>query len=155
MLQPNVQALLAIYKTAIQNLIQLIEPLSADELSKIRDSKTQDEDCRSIKTIIEHLIFSGYCYTNYYQVNAGYLLPRPEKRSYGESSAILANELEAMYKHCENFFIEHPDISITELDNAKKIYTRWGQLYDIDQLFEHSIVHILRHHRQISNFLKQ
>ncbi len=143
MLQPNVQALLAIYKTAIQNLIAIIEPLTFDELSKIRDSITQDEDCKSIKTIVEHLIFSGYCYTNYYQVNAGYLLPRPEKRNYGESSASLANELDAMYQHCETFFIEHPDISIIELDNANKIKTRWGQLYDIDQLFEHSIVHIL------------
>lgn len=35
----------------------------------------------------------------------------------------------------------------------KKILVRWGQLYDVEQLFEHAIVHILRHRRQIERFL--
>jgi hypothetical protein len=31
--------------------------------------------------------------------------------------------------------------------------TRWGVDYNIDQLFEHAIVHVLRHRRQIEKFL--
>ena len=37
----------------------------------------------------------------------------------------------------------------------KKIVVKWGQTYDPEQLFEHAIVHILRHRRQIERFLLQ
>ena len=40
-----------------------------------------------------------------------------------------------------------------EFEADKKILVRWGQLYDVEQLFEHAIVHILRHRRQIERFL--
>ena len=54
-------------------------------------------------------------------------------------------------------FEEHdiylPMVTLEELDNNKKILVAWGQLFDIDQLFEHAIVHILRHRRQIERFL--
>ena len=33
--------------------------------------------------------------------------------------------------------------------------TRWGVTYDFEQLMEHAIVHVLRHGRQIVNFLKE
>jgi hypothetical protein len=36
---------------------------------------------------------------------------------------------------------------------AQKVLVRWGQRYDIEQLFEHAIVHVLRHKRQIERFL--
>jgi hypothetical protein len=32
--------------------------------------------------------------------------------------------------------------------------TSWGQLYDIEQLMEHAIVHVLRHRRQIEQYKK-
>jgi len=34
------------------------------------------------------------------------------------------------------------------------IDSRWGQRYDLEQLLEHAIVHVLRHRRQIER-LKQ
>lgn len=40
-----------------------------------------------------------------------------------------------------------------EFDQAKKINTKWGQQYDVEQMLEHAIVHILRHRRQIKNAL--
>jgi hypothetical protein len=43
-------------------------------------------------------------------------------------------------------------LKLEELDNEKKILTRWGQVFDYDQLLEHAIVHILRHRRQIERF---
>ena len=44
------------------------------------------------------------------------------------------------------------DINVDGLAN-NKIITSWGQSYDFEQLFEHAIVHILRHRRQIERFL--
>jgi hypothetical protein len=32
--------------------------------------------------------------------------------------------------------------------------THWGQTYDLEQLLEHAIVHILRHRRQIERFVQ-
>jgi hypothetical protein len=33
------------------------------------------------------------------------------------------------------------------------IEARWGPRYDLEQLLEHAIVHVLRHRRQIDKFL--
>ena len=55
------------------------------------------------------------------------------------------------------------DYSIETLDSkwgmtdedavAMKMQVRWGPTYDFEQLFEHAIVHVLRHRRQIERFL--
>jgi hypothetical protein len=58
-----------------------------------------------------------------------------------------------MYNYCERFFLQNTNIKIEEIDNAKKITTAWGKLYDIEQLLEHAIVHVLRHRRQIKKYL--
>jgi hypothetical protein len=44
------------------------------------------------------------------------------------------------------------DNDLEEFDNTKKIITSWGQIYDMEQLMEHAIVHVLRHRRQIEKF---
>ena len=42
---------------------------------------------------------------------------------------------------------------LEEPANDKKMLVSWGQLYDIEQLMEHAIVHILRHRRQVERFM--
>lgn len=60
--------------------------------------------------------------------------------------------LEEMFDYNEELFADYPHLKITEYDITKKINVRWGQQYDIEQLFEHAIVHVLRHRRQIEKF---
>ena len=62
-------------------------------------------------------------------------------------------DLNGMLEYCRNFFAENPGIELEEYDPSKKILTHWGQVYDIDQLMEHAIVHVLKHRRQIQRFL--
>jgi len=50
-----------------------------------------------------------------------------------------------MFTFNEALFTDYPNLTLCENDSAKKIKVRWGQEYDIEQLFEHAIVHILRH----------
>jgi len=38
---------------------------------------------------------------------------------------------------------------------AVQIRSRWGAVYDLEQLLEHAIVHVLRHRRQIERFLTE
>jgi hypothetical protein len=35
------------------------------------------------------------------------------------------------------------------------IRSSWGVVYDLEQLLEHAIVHVLRHRRQIEKFISQ
>ena len=65
-----------------------------------------------------------------------------------------SNQLNIMFEYCEIFFRSNSDIKLEEHDNSKKIKVNWGQQYDVEQLMEHAIVHILRHRRQIESFIK-
>jgi hypothetical protein len=55
-------ALLDEYERAINDLKSVINSVTNNELITLVDSKTQDEDCRSIQTILTHVIHSGYGY---------------------------------------------------------------------------------------------
>ena len=57
-----------------------------------------------------------------------------------------------MFAYNEQLFNDYPNIQLEELEPHKKVQVRWGQKYDVEQLFEHAIVHILRHRRQIELF---
>ena len=48
-----------------------------------------------------------------------------------------------MFVFNERLFEDYSYMKITEQDNSKKILVRWGQSYDVEQLLEHAIVHIL------------
>lgn len=58
-----------------------------------------------------------------------------------------------MFNYTVQLFEDYPDLAVEELDNQQKIMVRWGQLYDVEQLMEHAIVHVLRHRRQVESFL--
>ena len=61
----------------------------------------------------------------------------------------------SVYNRSETVFKGLKDHELEEANNALKIKTSWGQLYDIEQLTEHAIVHILRHQRQIEKICLQ
>ena len=41
-----------------------ITPLTEKQLTEIVDHETKDEDCRSIQTILAHVVRAGYNYVN-------------------------------------------------------------------------------------------
>lgn len=150
-----IAALLDEYERALHDLIRVISPLSLQQLAQIRDSKTHDPDCISIQSVLSHVVHSGYGYTVYMENHLGFATTRPAKALLN-SSREYVSQLEDMFAYCRKFFHNHQDgLQIEENDPAKKIRTNWGQLYDIEQLMEHAIVHILRHRRQIERFLQE
>ena len=54
-----------------------------------------------------------------------------------------------MFAYNVKLFEDYPNIKLEEYDPNKKIEVCWWQKYDVEQLYEHAIVHILRHWRQI------
>ncbi|MGE5365317.1 MAG: DinB family protein [Bacteroidota bacterium] len=153
-LKGNVRALLDEYRRAIDDLIQVISPVTTQQLTAIADAETEDPDCRSIQTVLTHVVNSGYGYTITIENHSGASKPYTERTTL-ENAGQYIEKLNLMFEYCRTFFMENPDLEIEETDCEKKITVRWGQQYDIEQLMEHSIVHILRHRRQIESFIRK
>lgn len=147
-----VGALLDEYEKAINELKQLIEPLDDDIIARIVDPETKDNDCRSIQTILNHVIHAGYNYIIYLRNHEGEKLNLVKKENYNTAKEFI-NAIDKMFQFNELFFVDYPDYELEQFDVNKKIAVRWGQNYDGDQMMEHAIVHILRHRRQIERFL--
>ena len=145
-------ALLDEYEKAIKELQMVLENVTPEELTTVVDSETADKDCRSIQSILSHVIRAGYGYAIAVRKNQGEKIGILDREMLG-SIQEYQNELSRMFKYNEQLFEDYPKLVLEEKDPKKKMLVSWGQLYDVEQLFEHAIVHILRHRRQIQRFL--
>lgn len=148
-----VGAILDEYEKALSELKGTINGLSEAELTQIRDTTTEDPDCVSIQTVLAHVVSSGYNYAIVIRKWSGEQLEYKEKIRL-PSVESYQTALDAMFAYNVQLFEDYPSIPLEEFDTTKKIHVRWGQTYDVEQLFEHAIVHILRHRRQIERFLQ-
>ena len=64
-------ALLDEYERSISNLIETFSSVNDADLSQIIDRETDDEDCRSIQTILTHVVRAGYGYATYIRRHQG------------------------------------------------------------------------------------
>ena len=147
-----VGALLDEYEKAIQELIEVIQGITTEELTILIDKTTEDPDCLSIQTILTHVIRAGYGYAIEIKNHVGEAVAF-KKGVELHSAKTYEVELMKMFAYTQQLFEEYPDIVIEEKEHEKKIQVKWGQHYDIEQLMEHAIVHILRHRRQVERFL--
>lgn len=146
-------ALLDEYERAIGDLKQVISGVSPEELTFIVDAHTADPDCRSIQTILTHVVRSAFGYATYIRNRHGAELPF-RRRKTCSSIEQYALELDAAFAFTEETFHLFPKIKLESYEAEQKMRVRWGQLYDVEQIMEHAIVHILRHRRQIERFLQ-
>ncbi|MEO8768577.1 MAG: DinB family protein [Ferruginibacter sp.] len=151
--QNAVLAFLEEYKKAINELQNIISDVNELELIEIADPLTASPECKSIQTILTHVVSSGYSYCVYIQNHRNIDSKRPEQRL-RLSSFEYSNDLNQVLEFTNQTFAGIYDHELEVFNNSKKIATRWGQVYDIEQMMEHAIVHILRHRRQIQNFKK-
>jgi uncharacterized damage-inducible protein DinB len=146
----GIGALMDEYERAANEFKNLVEKITEQEFIKIVDPETKDEDCRSVQTIISHVINSGYSYANYirdwYSINKS----SPNRRLYLKKE--FANEFDKMVTYTSSTLEGKWEFSDNEIQKVIMI-VRWGPQYDLEQLLEHAIVHILRHRRQIEKFI--
>jgi len=145
-------ALLDEYEKAIAELKILISTISPTELTHIVDTKTTDKDCRSIETILIHVIRAGLNYVVSIRNHQGEKL-KPVTSALFQTTTDFCTGLDKMFSSAESMFNDYPEIALEEQHEDNKIHVSWGQRYDVEQLMEHAIVHILRHRRQIERFL--
>jgi uncharacterized damage-inducible protein DinB len=145
-----VGALMDEYERATSELVRILEGLSDEEYERVRDTETKDEDCRSIQTVTGHVIRAGRGYAG--MLRDAWGIARLKRPPAPVARADARAELEAMLAYMAATLEGRWNLSEAEGD-AMQIRSGWGPVYDFEQLFEHAIVHVLRHRRQIERFL--
>jgi len=142
-------ALMDEYERVALELKNLLSTISQEEFIKVCDTATKDEDCRSIQTIMKHVVRAGYGYLDQVCIFLGKPVSVHNYHIYNVFHSI--DELEKMIAATSETVADNLKMTEEKI-LATRMETRWG-LYDIEMMFEHAIVHILRHRRQIEKFL--
>ena len=145
----GIGAIMDEYERAGSELKNLIARISESDFVKIVDTETKDEDCRSVQTIISHVTNSGFGYANY--IRDYFSIPKnsPERKLLSQNEFL--SRFDKMLAYTSETLEGKWQFSDEEIMKVKMI-VRWGPQYDLEQLLEHAVVHILRHRRQIEKF---
>jgi len=147
-----VGALMDEYERAAQELKYLVKEIDQQDYIEIVDNETTDPDCKSIQTIMNHVIRSGHGYSNYIRRKFGDSLTERKENYEVSTPSSACNEIDNMMIYTADTLMNKMEFTFEDMTESI-IKTNWGQEYDLEQLLEHAIVHILRHRRQIEMFL--
>ena len=145
-------ALMVEYEKSAKELKNVVKYIDQGSFIKIVDSETEDPDCKSIQTIMNHVIKAGYGYANYIRRYFNDDLTERKDDYKLSSPEIACNELDLMLIYTVETLNNKWNMGYEKLFEIN-IKTTWGPEYNLEQLLEHAIVHILRHRRQIEKFL--
>ena len=146
--QGAIGALLDEYEKSIRELQSVTGNISTNDLTTIVDNKTTDANCKSIQTILAHVVSSGFSYASSI-CELKKMQPKRKEKILRFNVEEYKEDLNEVFKFTCDTFANITENELEEPDEAKKMKTSWGQSYDIEQIMEHAIVHILRHRRQI------
>jgi len=143
-------ALMDEYERALREFSLTFWRLPQLSFEQVRDPDTTDEDCRSIQTIVRHVVRSGYGYAGHMRTALGTPFEKPSLPVETPEEGVRHLALVAACT-AETF------AGRWQLDDAVnqaiRIQSHWGPVFNLEQMFEHAIVHVLRHRRQIERFL--
>lgn len=147
-------AILDEYERAIRDLQALLATITPGELLTVTDPDATDPNCRSIQTIMAHVIRAGH---NYAILFASLDAPRGDLHplEFHPHTAHYITALDQVHAHTAEVLSRFPDSILDQYDPDKRIQSFWGQSFDPEHLLEHAIVHILRHRRQITRILER
>ena len=145
-------ALMDEYERAASELKLLVEQIPEDDFNRVVDSQTKDEDCRSVQTIMSHVVRAGYGYADYIREQFSIPSTRPQATLLSLEESL--EQLDAALRYTAQTLEGRWEMSDKEI-SATVINSRWGVIYNVEGLLEHAVVHILRHRRQIEKFISQ
>jgi len=145
-----VGAMMDEYERVVTELKGILQKISEDDFVKIRDTKTQNEDCRSIQTIASHVIRSGHFYAD--KIREKFAMPQTELTQTNFKRDEATNGLDDLIRYTAQTLENHWEMPDEEI-LATFIETNLEFTENLEQILEHAIVHILRHRRQIEKFL--
>ena len=138
------------YERAAAELECLVKQIPEDDFVRIVDSQTKDDDCRSVQTIMSHVVRAGYGYADYIREQFSIASNRPQNKLLSRQESL--EQLDAALRYTAQTLEGRWEMSDEELSDTV-INSRWGVVYNVEGLLEHAIVHILRHRRQIEKFI--
>ena len=145
-------ALLDEYERAAWELRRLVELIPEEDVVRVVDPRTEDEDCRSVQTIMSHVVHAGYGYADYLRTLFSIPSSRPPRTLLSQRESL--EHLDAVLIYTAETLKGRWRMTHAEMSGVV-INSRWGVTYDAEQLLEHAIVHVLRHRRQIEKFMWQ
>jgi uncharacterized damage-inducible protein DinB len=145
-------ALMDEYERAASELRSLVEQIPEGDFAQVVDSLTKDDDCRSVQTIMSHVVRAGYGYADYIREQFSIASTRPQNKLLSRQESL--EQLDAALEYTAQTLQGRWEMSDDEISGTV-INTRWGAVYNVEGLLEHAIVHILRHRRQIEKFIWQ
>ncbi len=136
------------YERAAFELKSILQNVREADYSRIVEGES--EHCRSIQIIMNHVVRAGYGYSKYIRDALSMEALPVEDKQIPQSK--IGSEIDKMLAYTAEIFEGRSKTMDEEMETVY-FKTRWEVTYNIDQLFEHAIVHILRHRRQIEKFL--
>ena len=146
----SVGSLMDEYERAAFELKFILQNVGEEDYTRIADAETKDEDCRSIQTVMNHVVRSGYGYANYIREQFSMKIELFENRWFTHQE--IGEEIDKMLAYTIETLDGNWELSDKEMN---KIVIKSAENFTetLEQLLEHAIVHILRHRRQIDKFL--
>lgn len=136
------------YEKALLELKSVLQMVGETDYSRLVEG--EDAHCHSVEVIMNHVVRAGYGYSNY--IRDALLVPANPLEDKKIPQAEIAREIDEMFAYTAAIFEGERQITDEEMSEIF-FKTRWNVNYNIDQLLEHAIVHVLRHRRQIQKFL--
>lgn len=141
-------SLLDEYEKALTEIKSVLQNIREADYSRVVEG--EDDHCRSIQVIMNHVVRAGHGYANYICDALSMSAPAIEDKQIPQTEIV--GEIDRMFARTAAIFEGEREITDEEINDIF-FKTRWCESYNIDQLLEHAIVHILRHRRQIQKFL--
>jgi uncharacterized damage-inducible protein DinB len=138
------------YERAASELVRLVQGISDGDFVRVVDSQTEDEDCRSVQTVMSHVVRAGYGYADYIREQFSIASTRPQPKLLSRLESL--EQLGAALRYTAETLEGRWEMGDEEIARTV-INSRWGVVYNVEGLLEHAVVHILRHRRQIEKFI--
>ena len=135
------------YERAIHDFTNVIKPLK--QMSY--DKKIANGKLSAFQLVVIHVMEAGYHYAD--DIREVFDIKKIKYTPDLEYVSDVAEELHNMNKYMQTtlgHMIEMPEDEF----NTHNIPVSWNQEYDLEQLIEHAILHILRHRTQLEHFWK-
>lgn len=143
-----VGALTDLYEIELNKLKSILSTLDELTFSSIKNPHAS-ADYVSIRSIMIHVVQSGYAYANYIRkrFNENYFVPTLHIDSVGDVITNLDQMFRYTLESLENKFHFNDD------DLANIIIKTGWNICDMEGLLEHAVMHIIRHRFQLEKLL--
>ena len=147
----SLRAILDEYARALRDLDAVVRPLSQPTF--VAHSTFSDKEYPDLRAIMGHVIGAAHVYVDYMDDAISGTDRGRRSRTYGHDTPgqAMDSAWEAFGRMVE-FLGTIKAYGDDDLGKTQFV-TRWNQRYDLEQMLEHAIVHILRHRRQVERWL--